>query len=233
MTVTADLGPEHVEARLERVRRLQARVRQIEDSRGLETRDVLPALAPLFPAGGLRAGSAYVVEDSTTLATALLAGASRGGDWCGVVGAPELGAESLAALGADLERTVLVPDPAEHWVAVTAALVDVLAVVVLRTPAGMTAGDASRLQARLRRHGTTLVALGDWPRPEARLRIADSRWYGLGAGHGHLRARWVSVRAELRTGRGREAGMWLPDADNRVRSAETAGRVTVPEQVAS
>lgn len=232
MTVATDLAPPQVEARLERVRRLQARVHQLEDTRVGETRDVLPALAPLFPARGLRPGAAYAVEGSTTLATSLLVGASRSGDWCGVVGVPGLGAESLAALGADLERTVLVPDPAEHWVAVTAALVDVLSVVVLRTPAAMTAGDASRLQARLRRHGTTLVALGDWPRPEARLRIADGRWYGLGAGHGHLRARWVSVYAELRAGRGREAELWLPDADNRIRPAEAVERAAVPERAA-
>lgn len=232
MTVTADLAPQN-EARLEQVRRLQARVRQIEDTRTAETHDVLTALAPLFPSGGLRVGTVYAVEGSTTLATALLAGVSGGGGWCGVVGAPEVGAESLAALGADLERTVLVPDPAEHWVAVTAALVDVLSVVVLRVPDAMTGGDAARLQARLRRRGATLVVLGDWPRCEARLRVTDGRWYGLGAGHGHLRARRVSVRAESRTGRARETRLWLPDADNRIRSADTVGRVAVPEQVAS
>lgn len=232
MTVTADLGPQNGE-RLEQVRRLQARVRQIEDTRGVETHEVLTALAPLFPSGGLRAGAAYAVEGSTTLATALLAGASGGGAWCGVVGAPELGAESLAALGVDLERTVLVPDPAEHWVAVTAALVDVLSVVVLRVPGAMTDGDTARLQARLRRRGATLVVLGGWPRCEARLRVTDSRWYGLGSGHGHLRARRVRVRAEARAGRAREARLWLPDADNRIRSADTERRVPVLEQRAS
>ncbi|MGH3359301.1 MAG: hypothetical protein ACRDO7_10895, partial [Nocardioidaceae bacterium] len=224
MTVTAaDLGTQRGAARLERVRELQARVRQIEDTRTVETHDVLPALEPLFPAGGLRVGSAYAVNGSMTLAMALLAGASASGSWCGVVGVPAFGAEAAAAVGIELERTVLVPEPAEHWVAVTAALIDVLSVVVLRPPSRVTDGDVARLLARLRQRGATLIALGDWPRSEMRLSIDDSRWLGLGAGHGHLSARRVTVRADLRTGRHRETGLWLPDPDNRIRPVEEAG----------
>ncbi|MDN5855595.1 MAG: hypothetical protein L0K86_22700, partial [Actinomycetia bacterium] len=119
MSVT-DLGaaPEAVASRLDRVRELQARVRGIEETHAVETHAVLPALARLFPSGGLRAGAAYSVDESVALAMALMAGASTSGSWCGVVGVPEFGAEAAAALGVSLDRTVLVPEPGEHWIAV-------------------------------------------------------------------------------------------------------------------
>lgn len=236
MTLTAaddDLGTQSVATRLERVRELRARVHQIEDTRAVETHDVLPALAPLFPAGGLRAGATYAVAGSAALATALLAGASASGGWCGVVGVPELGAEAAAATGIELERTVLVPEPAEHWVAVVAALIDVLSVVVLRPPGRVADGDVARLSARLRQHGTTLLALGDWPRAEARLSLATSRWLGLGDGYGHLSARQVTARADLRTGGHREARLWLPGPDSRIRAAAEPEPVRAVERRAS
>lgn len=202
-TSTADL-----EERLDQVRALQARVRQIEDTRTVETHPVLPALEPLFPRG-LRAGATYAVDESTALAMSLMAGASGAGSWCGVVGVPEFGAEAAAAAGVALERTVLVPEPAEHWIAVTAALVDVLPVVVLRAPDRVPAGDASRLAGRLRQHGSTLVALGQWPRCEARLSIVDSSWVGLSAGRGHLSGRQATVEIAPRSGLPRTTQLWL------------------------
>ncbi|WKK71268.1 hypothetical protein Q0F99_17650 [Rathayibacter oskolensis] len=65
-----------------------------------------------------------------SLAMGLLAGPSAEGAWCGVVGVPEFGAEAAAGIGIDLERLVLEPSPAEHWLTVTAALVDVLTVIL-------------------------------------------------------------------------------------------------------
>src|SRR6187455_963660 len=87
-----------------------------------------PALAGLVQ---LRAGASYSV-DSATLALALMAGPSRAGGWCAVVGVLDFGAEAAAALGVDLDRTVLVPDPGEQWLEVTAALVDVATVVLVQ-----------------------------------------------------------------------------------------------------
>ena len=217
-----DLGaaPEAVASRLDRVRELQARVHGIEETRAVETHAVLPALAGLFPSGGLRAGAAYSVDESVALAMALMAGASRSGSWCGVIGVPEFGAEAAAALGVSLERTVLVPEPGEHWIAVTSTLIDVLPVVVLQAPDRVAAGDVARLAARLRRGGSTLVALGTWPRYEARLSVLDSRWSGLGLGNGHLVARQVTVEAALRTGRTHTARLWL--SGDRIESADSA-----------
>ena len=218
----SDLGtvPEAVTSRLERVRELQARVRRIEETQAVETHAVLPALAPLFPAGGMRAGAAYSVEDSVAIALALMAGPSVAGSWCAVVGIPQFGAEAAAALGVSLDRTVLVPDPGEHWIAVVSALVDVLPIVVLQAPGRVAAGDAERMSARTRRSGSTLVALGAWPRSEARLSVTDSQWQGPGSGNGHLVARRVAVEATLRTGRTHTARLWL--SGDRLESADPA-----------
>lgn len=227
------------ESALDRVRELRARVRGIEDARTVDTHDVLPVLRPLFLSGGLRTGSAYAVEGSLALTMALISGASAGGAWCGVIGLPAFGAEAAAAAGIALERTVLVPDPAEHWVATTAALIDVLPVVVLRPPSRTSAGDASRLLARLRRNGSSLIVLGNWPHCESTLSIEGSRWYGAGSGFGHLSARQVTVRADLRTGRQRRVQLWLPDPANRIRPVSEPAPPTrtpaesVMEQVAS
>jgi len=150
---------------------------------------VLPALSGLV---SLRTGGSYGV-DSASLALALAAGASRAGEWVGFAGWPDFGAEAAADLGVDLARTVLVPDTGEHWLEVTAALVDVLRVVVLRPPAQVDARSAGVIDARLRKRSSVLVVWGDWPRCEARLSLEDVRWSGPRRGHGRLRSRQVRI----------------------------------------
>src|SRR3954462_1481969 len=114
---------------------------------------VLPALADLVQ---LHTGGSYGV-DSASLALALAAGASQAGEWVGFAGWPDFGAEAAVELGVDLTRTVLVPDLGEHWLEVTAPLVDVLRVVVLRPPAGVAAKAAGVLESRLRTRSAALV----------------------------------------------------------------------------
>jgi hypothetical protein len=150
---------------------------------------VLPALSGLV---SLRTGGSYGV-DSASLALALAAGASRAGEWVGFAGWPDFGAEAAADLGVDLARTVLVPDTGEHWLEVTAALVDVLRVVVLRPTAQVDARSAGVIDARLRKRSSVLVVWGDWPRCEARLSLEDVRWSGPDHGHGRLRSRQVRI----------------------------------------
>ena len=213
-----------LEGRMRQVRDLQQRVRQVQDacqgstpSQGLET---LPAVAEMLPGGALRSGSTYAVQESTTLAMAMMAGPSAAGSWCGVVGIPTFGAEAAAAAGIDLSRTILVPDPGDQWLSVTAALVDVLTVIVIMSPARVTGGEASRLSARLRQHGSTLIALGGWPRAQAQLSISDSTWVGLSDGYGHLSARQVTVTAVPRSGRARRTRLWLPSPDQQVQAVK-------------
>jgi len=207
----------------EQVSALQSRISGMQaaklDTRALPT---LPALASLLPGGALRQGAAYAVDGSTSLVMALLAGPSAAGVWCGVVGLPDFGAEAAARFGIDLDRLVLVPTPGERWLTVSAALVDVLGVVVLRPSSHASDADAARLAARLRQRGCTLIVVGHWPQSEAELRIVSSHWSGLGPGHGYLAGREVTVTSSGRNGlgRARSARLWLPDRTLHFRTAE-------------
>lgn len=171
------------------VEQLRERVAAMEDKAAGEPVPTLPGLAELVP---LRAGGAYSV-DSASLALALAAGASRAGEWVGFAGCADFGAEAAAELGIELSRTVLVPDPGEHWLEVAAALVDVLRVVVLRPPASVDERTAGILQSRLRTRSAVLVVHGDWPRVEARLSVETSVWTGPGTGSGRLEQRRARV----------------------------------------
>jgi hypothetical protein len=179
---------------------LQARIQNMQatrlDERSLPT---LPALRPLLP-GGLRQGAAYSVNGSTTLAMAMLAGASAQGAWCGVLGMPDFGIEAASSLGIDLERLVLVPAPAGQWLTVAAAMTDVLDVVIARSPARVAPAETSRLGARLRQRGSALVVLGEWPGADATLTVVGSTWTGLGAGYGYLSTRLLEVEVSGRNG---------------------------------
>jgi hypothetical protein len=171
------------------VDQLRERVAAMERKPARAEVATLPGLADLVP---LHAGATYGV-DSATLALALAAGASQAGEWVGFAGCADFGVEAAAELGVELSRTVLVPDPGEHWLEVTAALVDVLRVVVLRPPASVDARAAGILDSRLRTRSAVLVVWGDWPRVEARISVEESRWTGLDAGSGRLHERQARV----------------------------------------
>ena len=168
---------------------LRGRIQALE---GGPTRLTVPTLPMFDGLVQLRTGGSYAV-DSASLAMALAAGASRAGEWVGFAGWTDFGAEAAHQLGIDLSRTVLVPAPGEHWLEVTAALVDVLKVVVLRPVGGVDPKAASILDARLRARSAALVVHGDWPRCEARLSTERVAWEGIGWGHGRLKDRRVQV----------------------------------------
>ena len=195
---------------------------------------VLPPLEPLLPGGGLRRGSVVAVGGSTSLALALLAGASGDGSWCAAVGLPSLGLAAAAELGVVLERFPLVPRPARgsgpgSWGWVVAALLDAFDVVLARPPSamgGVRPVDARRLTARARERGAVLVVAGDrggWPDPaDVQLTVASATWEGVGRGHGRLRARRVEVVGGGRgaAARPRQVSLWLPHPDGGVRARE-------------
>ena len=177
-----------------RVEELQARIRGMQatrlDSKAVPTH---PALESVLPGGTLREGTVVQVEGSTTLLMALLAGPSASGRWIAVAGLPEFGVEAAARFGIDLERLVLVPDPGRQWLTVVAALADVIPVVAVRPAGRVSPAESSRLQARLRQRGTTLLVAGEWPGSDARLGVEASEWHGLEQGHGRLADREVVV----------------------------------------
>ncbi len=194
---------------------------------------VLTALEPLLPPGGLRRGSAVAVRGSASLLLALLAGPSREGAWCAVVGLPGLGLVAAAETGVALERLALVPDPGPDWAAVAGALLDAMDVVVVAPRGRVLDGDVRRLAARARQRGAVLVPYGAvrWPGAERRLSAAGGSWEGLGAGSGHLRARLVVVRSEGRgaAARARELRLWLPAPEGGVRAEPTPLLRAVPD----
>jgi hypothetical protein len=157
----------------------------------------------------LRSGGSYGV-DSAGLAMALMAGPSRAGAWSAVVGIDDFGVEAAEAMGVDLTRTVLVPDPGEHWAEVTGALIDVVTVVALRPPSEVSERIASRLNARLRQRSAILIAWGNWPRCEARLTLHEPVWSGLGQGHGYLQARQAILSVRRGAAPPVQASIWLP-----------------------
>lgn len=188
---------------------------------------VAPALARLLPDRGLHPG-AYSLGSAGALLLSLLAEPSAEGHWCGVVGIPEFGTEAAQLAGVNLDRLVLVPDPADQWLGVVAALAEVLPVLAVRPPGRVREADAARLGSRLRDRGSVLLVHGDWPRAEARLELADPRWSGLGFGHGRLAGREVAVRGLSRRLAGeRIARLLLPDGAGRL----VAVRPAVEESV--
>lgn len=176
------------------VEELQARIRGMQatrlDSKAVPTH---PALEQVLPGGTLREGTVVQVEGSTTLLMALLAGPSASGRWVAVTGMPDFGVEAAARFGIALDRLVLVPDPGRQWLTVVAALADVIPVVAVRPAGRVSPAESSRLQARLRQRGTTLLVAGDWPGSDARLGVEASSWQGLERGHGRLAEREVVV----------------------------------------
>lgn len=161
------------------------------------------ALAPLVPFGGLRRGSAVRIEGSTSLLLALAAAACREGAWCVVVGMPDVGLAAAAEIGLPLDRVVLVPETGADSPEVLGAAIDGFDVVVLGHVPHLVDRDRRRLASRLRHREAVLVTAAPWPGSELVLSVLESRWEGIGPGHGSLRGRGLTVRVG---GRGAAGG---------------------------
>jgi hypothetical protein len=198
-------APTVLAPREQTLQQLQERIRGMQDGVPRLPVPTHPALADLLQ---LRTGGAYEV-DSASLAMALLSAPSQEGSWAAVVGAADFGVEAAAELGVDLTRTVLVPDPGEHWLEATAALLDVVSVVLLKPPSGISERTAGRIGARLRKRSATLIAWGRWPGSEARLTVESSRWAGADQGHGRLRERSLVVSVVRGSSPARRIGLEL------------------------
>ncbi|WP_205857153.1 hypothetical protein [Phytoactinopolyspora endophytica] len=194
---------------------------------------VLPALQGLVPE--LRRGQAVEVDDAGVLALALLAGPSRAGSWCGVVRMPECGVAAASELGCDLDRLLLVDEPGDRWVDVTAALLEAVDVVLLRPPARPPTGVVRRLVALARKSGSALVVVGAWEGSSLRMQVESSSWSGIDQGHGRLRGRRAKVVAKgrLTGGRTRSSWLWLPGPDGSISSAELASVSSMQERLAA
>lgn len=186
------------------------------------------AFSSLLPDGGLLTGSAYTVSPSPSLILALLSAASQKGHWCAVIGMPTLGIEAAAAFGIDLERLILVPNPAERWLAATSALAEVVPLIAVHPGSRVRDADVSRLSARLRDRGTTLLvtesaASEAWPQSEGSIRLTDPHWHGLGEGWGLLQDCTATVTAQIRRAPlASSVQVRLPGSHGAVEAIETA-----------
>jgi hypothetical protein len=158
---------------------------------------VVPALAGLLPAAGLRRGSTVAVHGGMSLLLALLAEATAAGSWAAVVGMPSLGLAAAAEYGVDLGRVALVPRPGVELPAVVAALLDGVDLVAVQAET-VQAAVARRLSARARHRGAVLLSSGAWPGADVELSCRFSAWSGPSDGYGHLRERRVQVRVHGR-----------------------------------
>ncbi len=173
---------------------------------------VLPELSPLLPWPGLRKGATVAVSGATSLLVTLLAGPSRAGSWCAVVGLPAISPAAAAQSGVELGRLALVPYPGAEWPAVTAALLDGFDVVVVRPGGVILPAQARRLAARARQRGAVLVGCGGWPGADVMLDATRIGWHGLGSGRGRLRHSELEIVARGRgaAARPRRVSVRLP-----------------------
>ncbi len=187
---------------------LRAQIGQLQGRPSVLSLSTHPALEGLL---SLQPGGVYAV-DVPSLAFLLLAGPSADGAWCAIVGSDRVGVEAAAEVGVLLERTVWIPDAGADPASVLGALADSVGIVMV-DQVGLPEREAGRLRARLHQRQAALVAVGDWPRADARLRWQDPVWSGPDEGHGHLVSRQVTVVVERG---GRVTGsrrLWFPSAE--------------------
>jgi hypothetical protein len=183
------------------VRALQQRIRDLEVTRvDNAVFAVTPALEGLFPEAGLRRGSTYEIDASSSLLWSLLAGPTSQGVWCAVVGMPDVGVAAAEDMGVNLDRLILVPSPDSQWLSVVSALIDVVGIVALGTHAIPSDRMLSTLTGRLREREATLLVRSGWPRTEAQIGVETHAWRGLGAGHGVLHEHCVRITLNARHG---------------------------------
>jgi hypothetical protein len=186
--------------------------------RSLPVHDSLVELLPSLQRGSTIACSGPA---AVSLALVLATAPSQQGAWVGVAGLPELGVRAAADMGVALERLVMVTGE-PSWVEVLAAMIDGFDIVVIGRRVGRLAGGAvRRLQARAQSRGVVMLTVGI-PELGADLQVSadESRWMGLGNGHGVASGRRLVVEVGgRRVPRPRRATMWLPDANGGIAGA--------------
>jgi hypothetical protein len=196
---------------------------------------VEPALSQLFHDTGLQRG--HVVGCSgvaaRSAALALTARAVSDGSWLAVVGLDDFGIEAATELGVPAERVVAIAAAtSQEWAERTAAAADGFELILTALPSG--AGRTIRkIRQRLKARGSVLIVVPRGPEThgvadvDVEITTTDGEWLGIGAGHGHLVARRVTVRScGRRVPRPVTVDCWLPGPDGRVDVVQS-GRVAL------
>lgn len=184
-------------------------------------------LRPLFPAIGLRAGSALAVTGTGTTSLLLsLAVAAVGEDsWCAIAGMPDLGLRSALDAGMDPCRLALAPGPDLSPQALS-ALVDGVGVLVLGPDLQLAPALWRSLLDRARTADTLVLAAAPPGRADIQLESRTRTWSGLGAGSGRLRRRLLQVTSQGRGIAGqRSVEVLLPEVRGTIAATATATAV--------
>jgi hypothetical protein len=193
------LPRESASSRAQELHRLRSEISRMQRRRSdVPFLPLDPALEGLLPDPGLRVGSSYSLSPSPSLLGALLSAPSQKGAWCAVIGMPTIGVEAMAGFGVELSRLILVPDPGPRWLTVASSLSEVVPLIAVHPRSRVADADISRLNARLRDRGCTLLVTAEWPQSEATIRVEATEWHGLGSGWGLLADRTVTLRSSSR-----------------------------------
>jgi hypothetical protein len=198
------------------------------------TLPVDPVLAPLF-GPGLARGQTVVCTGSASVssALALLVAPTRHGSWAGVVGVPTFGVVAAADMGVVLERTVFVDGPLDAHgdpANVLGALVDGVDLVVTSSSflASLPPSLVRRFTTRLQSRGAVCVVVDETRAIPGDVRVATRvrEWSGIGDGHGHVRARRVTVSVDgRRQARALQRDVWLPGPSGRLEEIVSSGEI--------
>ncbi|WP_297007279.1 hypothetical protein, partial [uncultured Corynebacterium sp.] len=145
--------------------------------------------------GGLPRGAVTDSVDCPAALVDVLATVTAAGGCAAVVGYPRLSLAAVEAAGGNLDRTVVIPDPAPHTGAVLGTLVEGLDLVLYHVAAPVTPTAARPVDARLRRSRCALVVVGGWPGARLHLDWRVDGVTGLGRGSGRIRGITLVGRA--------------------------------------
>jgi hypothetical protein len=181
--------------------------------------------------GGLPRAAVTAATNCPAALVELLAGTTAAGGCVAVVGYPSLALAAVAAAGGDLDRMIVVPDPAPHATAVLGTLVEGLDLVLYRPPKPVAPTLARPVDARLRRSRCALTVCGGprvWPGSRLHLDWRVDGVTGLGHGSGRIRGVELSGRA---WGQGQPPTTFRTVLGDRgARTVPVAAPVTAPAQ---
>ena len=186
------------------------------------------SLTSLFPDGALRRGTIVGVSGvgATSLALAVVAGPSAAGSWTAFVGGTDIGLVAADEHGVVLERLLVIDPAPSAWSSTVAALIGAVDLIVISPKHRLHEPDARRIGSRLRERGSVLVSFGSrWPvGADVQLDVAESRWCGIGVGHGVLQLRKATIAGGGRgaAARPRSLDVLLPGPGGAPRSVAEA-----------
>lgn len=201
---------------------------------------VHPVLAPLFVSGLVR-GQTVVCAGSASVsgALALLVAPTQQGSWAGVIGVPTLGVVAAADMGVVLERTVFVDGPLDAHgdpANVLGALVDGVDLVVTSSSflASLPPSLVRRFTTRLQSRGAVCIVVDETRAVSGDVRVTTRvrEWSGIGGGHGHVRARRVTVSVDgRRQARATRRDVWLPGPSGRLEDVVEVASPVAPTRL--